>query len=103
MVEDVTRPLLEQAGGGLAGMSDEIREEDEPAVHEEHQAAARLYDQAAAELERAVAHCRWSARHFRGADVPRAATHAWAALGHIREAETRLDEQARVHRLKASV
>jgi hypothetical protein len=33
MVEDVTRPLLEQAGGGLAGMSDEIREVEEPAVH----------------------------------------------------------------------
>jgi hypothetical protein len=27
--------------------------------------------------------------------------HAWAALGHLREAELRLEEQARTHRLKA--
>lgn len=29
------------------------------------------------------------------------AAHAWAALGHLREAERRLEEQARTHRLKA--
>jgi hypothetical protein len=39
--------------------------------------------------------------HFRGAEVPRGAAHAWAALGHLREAELRLEEQARTHRLKA--
>jgi hypothetical protein len=39
--------------------------------------------------------------HFRGADVPRGAANAWAALRHLREAELRLEEQARTHRLKA--
>jgi hypothetical protein len=32
-----------------------------------------------------------------------AAAHAWAALGHVREAELSLDARARAHRLKASV
>ena len=62
---------------------------------------ARLYDEAAAELDRAAAHCRVAAERFRGAEVPRGAAHAWAALGHLREAELRLEEQARTHRLKA--
>jgi hypothetical protein len=65
--------------------------------------AARLYEQAADELEGAVAHCRRAAEHFRNREVPRAAAHAWAALGHVREAEQRLDEQAREHRLRSQV
>jgi hypothetical protein len=41
-------------------------------------------------------------RHpFPRAEVPRGAAHAWAALGHLREAELRLAEQGRTHRLKA--
>jgi hypothetical protein len=73
--------------------------EDE--VGERFEAAARLYEQAADELEQAVAHCRIAAEHFRGREVPRGAAHAWAALGHLREAEDRLDEQAREHRLRS--
>ena len=61
------------------------------------EAAAQLYDDAAAELDRAVAHCRTAAGHFRDGEVPRAAAHAWAARGHLLEAEARLDEQAREH------
>jgi TPR repeat protein len=67
------------------------------------EAAARLYDQAAEELDRAAAHCRVSARHFRGGVVPRGAAHAWAALGHIRKAEARLDEQAQTHAERSSI
>jgi TPR repeat protein len=65
--------------------------------------AARLYDQAAEELDGAAAHCRRAAEHFRNGDVPRAAAHAWAAFGHVREAEQRLDDQARDHRLRSQV
>jgi hypothetical protein len=65
--------------------------------------AARLYELAAAELDRASAHCHRAAEHFRGRDVARATAHAWAALGHLREAELGLEAQARAHRLKASV
>jgi hypothetical protein len=76
--------------------------EDE-AIRARLEEAARLYEQAAAELERAVGHCRRAAEHFRNREVPRATAHSWAALGHVREAEDRLDEQARQHRLRAQI
>jgi len=61
------------------------------------EAAAQLYDEAARELEQAARHCEVAAQHFRDNLVPRGAAHAWAARGHILEAEVRLDEQAREH------
>jgi hypothetical protein len=60
-------------------------------------AVAKLCEEAAHELDRAAGHCRVSAEHFRGGEVPRGAAHAWAAFGHAREALDRLEEQARVH------
>jgi hypothetical protein len=60
-------------------------------------AAARLYDEAAAELELAAEHCKSAARHFRDRNVPHGTAHAWAALGHIHEAQERLGAQAREH------
>ena len=68
-------------------------------THEERlEAAAKLYDQVAVELDQAAAHARWSARHFRAGEVPRGAAHAWATRGHILAAEQALDEQALDHR-----
>jgi hypothetical protein len=61
------------------------------------EAAARLYDEAAEQLELAAQHCRTAAGHFRDRLIPRGTAHAWAAHGHIREAQGRLDEQAREH------
>jgi hypothetical protein len=58
---------------------------------------AKLYDRAADELARALEHCRVAAQHFRDELVPRGAAHAWAARGHLLEAEALLDEQAREH------
>ncbi len=72
-------------------------------MSDELEAAARLYDEAAEELDRAAAHCRRSAEHFRNREVPRGAAHAWAARGHVLEAEARLDAQARTHASKSSV
>jgi hypothetical protein len=72
-------------------------------MNPELEAAAKLYDDAAKELDRAAAHCRVSAKHFRQGIVPRGTAHAWAALGHIREAEERLDEQARAHAERSTV
>jgi len=63
-------------------------------TQEELEAAARVYEEAAAELERAVGHCRVAAEHFRNREQPRGAAHAWAARGHILNAEARLDELA---------
>ncbi len=66
------------------------------------EAAARLYDDAAAQLELATRHCRTAARHFRDGEVPRGAAHAWAARGHLLMAEERLDVQARTHSTRAN-
>jgi hypothetical protein len=64
--------------------------------------AARLYESAADELERAAQHCRTAARHFREHEVPRAAAHAWAAFGHVLVAEDSLHLQARTHAEKST-
>ncbi len=66
-------------------------------MSEQLEETARLYDDAAKELDLAARHCEVGARHFRDGEVPHGAAHAWAALGHVREAEARLDEQAREH------
>jgi hypothetical protein len=65
--------------------------------------AARLYEEAAEQLAKASAHCGRAAEHFREGEVPRGAAHAWAALGHVREAEERLDAQARTHAGRSNV
>jgi hypothetical protein len=56
-------------------------------MSEQLEATAKLYDDAAHELDRAA----------------RLAAHAWAALGHIRKAEARLDEQAQTHAERSNV
>jgi hypothetical protein len=61
------------------------------------EASARLYDEAAAELDLAAQHCRTAAAHLRDGEVPRGAAHAWAARGHMLEADDRLRAQAREH------
>jgi hypothetical protein len=63
--------------------------------------AAQLYEEAAHELDRAAGHCRVSADHCRGGEVPRGAGHARAAFGYIQEALDRLEQQARFHATQA--
>ena len=70
-------------------------------TQEELEAAARMYEEVAAELERAVGHCRVSAEHFRNREQPRGTAHAWAARGHILNAEAQLDELARMQARKS--
>jgi hypothetical protein len=65
-------------------------------------AAARLFESAADELELAARHCRTAASHLREREVPRAGAHAWAALGHLDEAGGLLREQARTHARKST-
>ena len=65
-------------------------------------AAARLYDEAAAELDLAAKHCKRAAQHFREREVPRGTAHAWAAQGHVLEAQERLENQARQHSAKST-
>jgi hypothetical protein len=59
--------------------------------------AAQLYDEVADELDLAVQHCRVASTHFRNKEVPRGAAHAWAAYGHLLEAQQRMYQQARAH------
>jgi hypothetical protein len=84
-------------------MDDHTPTAEGPPAADSREAAARLFEEAAAELDRASAHCRRAAEHFRGDQAPRAAARAWAALGHLREAEQGLEALARAHRLRASV
>ncbi len=72
-------------------------------MSERREAAAKLYDEAAKQLDLAARHCEVAAQHFRDNLVPRGAAHAWAARGHLLEAEKRLDEQAREHSARSSV
>jgi hypothetical protein len=69
---------------------------------EDLEAAARLFDEAAEELDQAVAHCRTAATHMRAGEVPRGAAHAWAAFGHLEIAQERLLDQARMHARKSN-
>ena len=66
---------------------------------ENMEVAAALYDAAAAELDQAAAHCRTAAREQ---EVPRGAAHAWAALGHVLNAQEQLERQARIHAGKSN-
>jgi hypothetical protein len=61
------------------------------------EAAARLYDDAASELDLAARHARVAAEHFRNGEVPRGSAHAWATRGHLLNAQQHLDQQARTH------
>lgn len=72
-------------------------------MNERLEAAAKLYEEAAKELDLAARHCEVAAQHFRDNVVPRGAAHAWAARGHLLEAERRLDEQAREHSSRSCV
>jgi hypothetical protein len=58
---------------------------------------AALYEEVAAELDRAAAHARTAAAHFRNKEYARMAAHAWAVQGHMHEAQARLAKQAREH------
>lgn len=65
--------------------------------------AARQYEKAAAELERAIAHCHVAAQRFRVREQASGCAHAWAAQGHMSVARELLDAQARQHRTHALV
>jgi hypothetical protein len=65
--------------------------------------AALQYEEAAAELERAIAHCHVAAQRFRAREQASGCAHAWAAQGHLSVALELLDAQARQHRTHALV
>ena len=67
------------------------------------EAVAERFDEVAAELERALAHCRVAASHFRADEVPRGCAHALALQGHLRRSQRGVDEIAEAHASRAGV
>jgi hypothetical protein len=65
--------------------------------------AALQFEEAATELERAIAHCHVAAQRFRAREQASGCAHAWAAQGHLSVALELLDAQARQHRTHALV
>jgi hypothetical protein len=70
-------------------------------THEELEAAAQRYEEAATELARGAGHCRVAAERYRAVEQPSGAAHALAARGHVLEALVRLDENARLQARKS--
>ena len=66
-------------------------------------ATAQRYEDSAHELDRAAAHLRIAAQHFRAHDVPRGCAHAFAAYGHMHVVQRQIDEHAADHRAKAQI
>ena len=64
---------------------------------------AARYEDSAHELDRAAAHLRIAADHFRAHDVARGCAHAFAAYGHIRVVQRQIDDHAEQHRVKAQI
>lgn len=66
-----------------------------------HLEAMALFEQTAQELEKAAQHLRTAARHMHDHEVPRACAHAFAAHGHVLNANERFAEMARMHASKS--
>jgi hypothetical protein len=67
-----------------------------------HELQAKALDQIVTELEKAIAHAKVAAIHFRSGEVPRGCAHALAVDGHIQIADEALSQLAQRHRLAAS-
>ena len=64
---------------------------------------AAVFKEAAAQLDRAAAHCRIAALHYENREVPRGCAHAFAALGDMKQAENAIDRNAIFHAGKARI
>ncbi len=71
------------------------------APNEKLEDQARRLDEITAELEKAVAHAKTAAAHFRSGEVPRGCAHTLAAEGHMLVAGEHVQEVAKAHRLAA--
>lgn len=58
---------------------------------------AELFSIAALELEKAAAHFRTAAEHFRNGEVPSGCAHAFAAQGHLRQADETHGHASTIH------
>lgn len=58
---------------------------------------AELFAMAAVELEKAAQHFRLAADHFRNGEVPSGCAHAFAAQGHLRQADETNGHASTIH------
>lgn len=58
---------------------------------------AELFALAANELEKAAQHFRIAAEHFRNGEVPNGCAHAFAAQGHLRQADETHGHASTIH------
>jgi len=71
-------------------------------MKEGHELQAKSFDEIVTELEKAMAHAKVAAAHFRSGEVPRGYAHALAVDGHIQVAHEALSQVAKRHRLAAA-
>jgi len=64
---------------------------------------SQLFEEAAQELERAAKHFSVAAQHFREKEIPRGCAHAFAAQGHIKNAQEKNAAASKIHAGRASV
>jgi hypothetical protein len=69
---------------------------------ETREASAQAFEQLAADLEKAAAHYRVAAGHFRAQEVPRACAHACAAQGHVETVQEGHRRWLRLHAERSS-
>lgn len=58
---------------------------------------AKAFEESAAELEKAAAHCRIAATRYHAQDVPSGCAHAFASQGHISRAQKLIASNAEIH------
>lgn len=68
-------------------------------MNEKLKAQAKHLDEIADELEKAVAHAKTAAAHFRSGEVPRGCAHTVAVEGHMLVASEHIQEIVKAHRL----
>ncbi len=72
-------------------------------MNEALEAQAKKLLQIAEELEKAAAHVKIAANHFKSGEVPRGCAHSFSAQGHVAVASETLFLVAKDHRIKAKL
>lgn len=70
-------------------------------MNEKLEIQAKHLDEIIVELEKAVAHAKTAAAHFRSGEVPRGCAHTVAVEGHVLVANECIEQIAKNHRLQA--
>lgn len=72
-------------------------------MNEKLEVQAKRLEDAVVELEKAMAHAKVAAQHFRSGEVPRGCAHTLATQGHTVVVNEILNEIAKTHRIAAKI